>query len=433
MKKFTDEQIRQANSVSILQVANDLGIKVHKVGNSSYSYRSEENSGLVFSEKKNTFFLHSSLFGNASGTGGSVIDFVQMLTDLNFPQTVTKLLAEKYEYVDIDTRPERKEPFQDYFKRSMDKHQSAAKKYLILKRKIDPRIIDHLIKKNYIKEDVYKNIIFYHAKHGVKVGATVQGTVYDPEKFKKRGYFKGIAKNSESGFGFNVQVGSKVTALYIFESPIDALSYWSLHPTLDNAMIASIDGSSTKSKAVYNFINYLSMNNNFENETDLDNFKVYLCMDNDAPDKNGKRAGQEFIKTFLNAPVARQQEPEYKHNRLFVDHSPHKLFKDWNDELQFVRKLEERDQYIAPQRKQVADISWREDHYHIEFSGTDVPEEYANQPVFFDVSNRSEAIKLLEHYDFERISKHDLERFGFDVFNGQAEQEQTYDMSYSAS
>lgn len=418
MARFTDEQIEKASKVSILQVAESLGIKVHKVGNSKYSYRSVENSGLVFSELKNTFHMHSSLFGQAAGTGGSVIDFVKIMTNLNFPQTVNKLLTENYDQVEIKNESSfKKEPFNDYFNRSADNKQTAVKNYLINERKLDERIISHLMSKNYIKEDYYKQAIFYHAKHGVKVGATVQGTVYDPEKFGKRGRFKGIAKNSESGFGFNVQLGEKVEKLYVFESPIDALSYWSLHPTLKNSMLASIDGSSTKSNTVFNIMNYLAMEHNFDDEEDINKFQVLLSMDNDAPDKFGKRSGQDFIQKFLDYPIVRQQAPEYKENRLFIDNSPNKMFKDWNDQLKFVRQLEISPQFINPERHQFVQISREKEKYKVEFIGNDVPEEYVSQPVIFDATSKEEVIKLLKTYDFQRISKHDLQRFGYDALN----------------
>lgn len=418
MKKFTDEEIKKANSVSILQVAESLGIKIHKIGSSKYSYRSRENSGLTFSSVQNTFYMHSPLFGQSSGKSGSVIDFVMMVSDLKFPQVVHKLLQENFDHVEIEKDfSTKKEPFKDYFNRSNDKAQTSIKDYLIGERKIDPRIIEHLMEKNYIKEDYYKQAIFYHAKHGVKVGATVQGTIYDRERYGKRGRFKGVATNSESGFGFNVQLGSKVERLYVFEGPIDALSYWSLHPTLTNCMILSIDGSSTKSNTVWNVINYLAMDNNFDEKADLDKFQVFLGMDNDTPDEYGKRAGQEFIQKFLEAPLERQQDPAYQNNRLFIDNSPNKLFKDWNAQLQFIEDLKVSPQFINPERQQIAQIRKTEIGYKVEFIGNDVPEEIQQQPVLFDATSKEEVLKLLKTYDFQRISKHDLQRFGYDALN----------------
>lgn len=418
MKPFTQEQIQAAKRVSILQLAEGLGIPVHKVGKSKYSWRSVENSGLVFSELKNTFFMHSALFGQAQGTGGSTIDLVQMMTKCNFPEAVQKLLQENYAQVEIKRETDfQKEPFKDYFKRAKDSQ--AIRNYLCGERKINPQIIESLLQKNYLKEDAYHQAIFYWAKNGVKVGASVQGTIYDPERFSKHDYFKGIARGSESNFGFNVQVGEQIERLYVFESPIDALSYWTLYPQLQNCMLASIDGM--KPQAVFNFINYLAMNHQFEAPDASDKFQVFLGMDNDAEDeKTGVKAGQSFIQHFLDFPIVRQQEPDYAHNRLFVANNPHALFKDWNEELQFVSQLQMQDQYIAPRRHQIARIEKQADQsYQITFKGTDLPEEIQNQPRLFHVEKRADVVKVLENYDFERISKHDLEKLGLDAFNRQ--------------
>lgn len=404
MKRVTDEQIQAAKQVSILQVAESCGIPIHKVGHSKFSWRSVENSGLVFSEMKNTFFMHSALFGQPQGTGGSTIDFVQMMKGLNFPQAVEELTRGNYEQVEIKPEPKRA-PFRDYFESSQDLNQTAVKNYLIHERKLDERIVQKLLDKHYLKEDAYHQAIFYWAKHGVKAGASVQGTRFDSEKYGGRGRFKGIATNSESGFGFNVQLGEKVGQMYVFESPIDALSYWSLHPELQDALLVSVDG--VKTRTVYNFMNYLAMNHHFDAPDDLDKFQVFIGSDNDA-------AGQKFIADLLDTPVVRQQAPEFRHNRLFIAHSPDSLFKDWNEELQFVARLKEQDQFVNFDRRQFAQIERLNDgQYQVKFDGPDE----GVQKSLFQVKNRSEVMKLLNEYDFERLSKHDLERLGLDVFD----------------
>jgi hypothetical protein len=409
MAKFTTAEIQRAKQVSILQVAESCGIHVHKVGNSKYSWRSVENSGLVFSEMKNTFFLHSALFGQEQGTGGSTIDFVQMMKGSSFLQAVEELLATDLSQVEIKRDEDfRKAPFRDYFKEGQS--QQAIKNYLIRERKIDSRIINGLIEKYYLREDAYHQVIFYWGKHGTKVGATVQGTTYNPEKYGARGRYKGIAKDSESGFGFNVQLGEKVERLYIFESPIDALSYWTLYRQLTNAMLVSCDG--VKPQTVYNFINYLAMNHHFEDGEALERFQVFIGSDNDD-------AGRNFAQKLLATPIVRQQAPEYAHNRLFVMNSPSRLFKDWNEELQFVAQLKERDQCVNFEKRQVAKVEKKADQsYQVTFNGHD--EDYQPQTTLFQVKNREETAKLLEKYDFERLSKHDLEKLGLSAFDRQA-------------
>ncbi|MDN6043173.1 MAG: DUF3991 and toprim domain-containing protein, partial [Lactobacillus sp.] len=100
--------------------------------------------------------------------------------------------------------------------------------------------------KGLIFQDSQNNLIFQWARNGKAVGASIQGTEIDFKKYGKRGTQKKIAANSQSDFGFNFSLG-KPQDLYVFESPIDALSYWTQHPELTNCMIASVDGTKVES------------------------------------------------------------------------------------------------------------------------------------------------------------------------------------------
>ena len=45
--------------------------------------------------------------------------------------------------------------------------------------------------------------------------ASIIGSEYNPEKYGKRGRFKGIARNSESNFGFNVTLERPIVCMYL--------------------------------------------------------------------------------------------------------------------------------------------------------------------------------------------------------------------------
>jgi hypothetical protein len=390
--QFTKEDKAKAKSVSILQVAESLGISVHKVGSRAWDYRDVNNDGLVFNSQKNLAYLHQ------TKTSYDTIGFVMMATGHNFISAMKQLLEKDYKQIEIDTQVHEKVPFQDYLKNSFDKTQSTIKNYLIDERKLDPRIVNRLIDKGYIKEDGYKQIVFYWQMNGAKVGATIRGTQKNERYSSTGGYFKGIAKNSESHFGFNVPIGDKVERLYIFEAPIDALSYWTLHPELNNCLLASIDG--VKTKSVFKFMNYLQMNH-----CQIDDLQVFLGSDND-------EVGRTFANELLNFQMVRQVSPDYANNRLFVANFPPQGFKDWNETLQYQTKNHEFEKvaYYANQtRREIASVSvYDKTQYQIRI-------ERENQVLKqLDPTSRSETLALLKQYDFERISKHDLKRFGFD-------------------
>ena len=122
-----------------------------------------------------------------------------------------------------------KEPFQYYFQHANTFQE--ARNYLVNERKISPVLVDTLHKKGFIQQDKYNQCVFVWSDTGKAVGASIIGSEYNPEKYGKRGRFKGIARNSESNFGFNVTLGTP-NRLYVFESPVDLLSYWTMNPQL---------------------------------------------------------------------------------------------------------------------------------------------------------------------------------------------------------
>ncbi|OTN83671.1 hypothetical protein A5819_003098 [Enterococcus sp. 7E2_DIV0204] len=144
-------------------------------------------------------------------------------------------------------------------------------------------------------------------KDGQSVGATIQGTIIDYQVNEKRGTIKKIAYNSERNFGFNVSLGVP-TKLYIFESTIDLLSYWTLNKELRNCMLASTEG--TKEKAVYNFMNYMYLS-----KKQLPFNGVYIGSDNDI-------AGQKMLEKFIGKSFVYQKEKEEHLDIIFFNNVP---------------------------------------------------------------------------------------------------------------
>jgi hypothetical protein len=160
----------------------------------------------------------------------------------------------------------------------------AVKKYLIGKRNIDEYIINKFINTGSISADINNNCIFYNND---KTYAHLRGT-------NNVRFFSSIGK---SDF---IEFKSSNNPLYLFESPIDALSFMTLYNKLGNMI--SFSGE--------------MMINKVDKLINKDITDIYLCFDND-------EKGDEFstrIKNILN---------NYKINFFRLKSK----CKDWNEDL----------------------------------------------------------------------------------------------------
>jgi len=287
-KVYSKEEIEQATQVDILQVAANLGFTLKKTGR---TFSSGDKNQYRFYPESNSYHC----FSDTLKGGGNVITFVKNHSEMKFPDIMDFLLTGEFPLAQM--QEVKKENF-DYFFREKEDF-SKVKAYLVDERKLDAQLIDRLIERKFIRCDKYDQIVFPWNKSGLIVGASIQGTKYDPEKYGERGRFKGIARNSEHHFGFNVSIG-KPDKLFVFESPIDMLSYWSLNKDIRNATFYSIDGA-TKFESVANFMRY---------SKDIKSIvydKLYIGTDND-------KAGIGFLKYFegrFARPLVQNIIPDY--------------------------------------------------------------------------------------------------------------------------
>ena len=99
--------------------------------------------------------------------------------------------------------------------------------YLCRKRGIDSGIVNTLIQKETLYEDRRGNVVFVgHDEHGKARFASLRGTYGDPP-------FRGDCAGSDKRYSFSMTACALSERLYIFESPIDAMS----HASLENAAV----------------------------------------------------------------------------------------------------------------------------------------------------------------------------------------------------
>lgn len=269
-KKEYQKLLQQAKEVSIVSVMAEQGMPFIDLRNFAQGC---EHDSLMIDKRKNRFYWNSQIDENGRVVSGDVVDFVSRFFDKSHIEAINYLTQEDHsQLVKHEAAAIKKEPFRYYFQNSADF--SAVRNYLVNGRNISPQLVDVLHEKGFIQQDKYQQAIFVWSKFGKAVGATVAGTVYDPVKYA-HGRFKGIARNSEWNHGFNLTLGTP-TKLYVFEAPIDLLSYWTLNPQLKDCMLASMDG--LKEEAVYHFIKQMHVGKGA-----LPHEGIYLGVDNDAP------------------------------------------------------------------------------------------------------------------------------------------------------
>ncbi|EGQ3557530.1 DUF3991 domain-containing protein [Staphylococcus pseudintermedius] len=306
------KEVENAINKSIFDVASDFGYSFKSSGK---YYIGIEHDSLVLNKAKNSYNWYS------KGEYGNTINFVQKELGVDFINAVKYLNDKEFttakDYVEESSIKYDASLYEYEPKEQMNE----VRNYLVNKRKIDSDLVEHLIENDYIKQDKNKNVVFqWKNNEGEIVGSDKRGTGYK--------LYKGIDFASDPKYPFNFSTIDKPNDLYIFEAPIDALSYRTLHPNSDGVYMSM---SGLKDKAL------LHQYSNFTQKYGQEPNKIYLCVDNDD-------AGKNFVSKFTEHELISKESGE-KIN--FIPKFPEgENCKDWNDELiekKYMNKSEEKE------------------------------------------------------------------------------------------
>lgn len=288
-KRFSDEQLQRVSGIDITAMLQGQGEKLKKQGR---VYRWLRYDSTVID--RNRWYRHS------REIGGGPIQFMQHFYGMDFVDAVKYLLdgEEGTEFVQASRTPEPKLPFTPP-KLSKNMHRTFA--YLIKTRKIDADIVQHFVnEKKILETEEYHNTAFcgYDEKDEMKqmhLRSTLPGNRFfmDIDGSDKQYYFRHIGTNSD---------------VYVFEAPIDMLSYITMNKeNWQESSYVCLGGV-----AIDALKNVLSTNEQIS--------KVYMCVDrDDAGDKTVKRIGDEL------------NEMGYEWERILPEN------KDWNEDLRHNR------------------------------------------------------------------------------------------------
>ncbi|MGG0888927.1 DUF3991 domain-containing protein [Cytobacillus horneckiae] len=315
------EEKEKANNVNILDYLLSIGEPLKSEGNNFY--RHEGHDSLVVNSRKNYFSW------NSRNVSGNAVTYLMNVHNLSFQHAVKKINDDLGDNALFSyTKQEPTYPSEFNYDVKEVRTTENAFNYLVHDRKIDPDLVQALIRADLIKEDSYKNVVFKWKENGQLIGANLQGTREIPEDKRihaDRAYFKKVLPTTKeatnSGFTFTRGYPDK---LYFYEAPIDLLSYLSLNRSkLENCRLISMDGlkHQTVFQTIKNTLKELK-----ENGRELES--ITLCVDNDS-------AGKEFIDKL------KQYNLQLKDGRnipieIDIPSMPKGQTKwDWNNELKF--------------------------------------------------------------------------------------------------
>ena len=237
--------IEELKALSILEVAESLGMSLQRTG--SYTYAWKEHDSFTINVRENYFNWF------ARSNGGDVIKMVQVVQEeltgekLSFKQAKHFLEEGSFDMVDVTNVPE-KEPF-SYSLEPYETKFIEAREYLKDVRGLSDETIDFFRGKNVLSQatkktgDYYEPVIVFKSldNEGEVIGASLQG-IKENHDLYERGRLKQIMRASDGMTGMHVDIGTPKRLVFA-EAPIDLMSYYELHKDrLEDVRLVAMDG-----------------------------------------------------------------------------------------------------------------------------------------------------------------------------------------------
>lgn len=267
-KRYSDDQISQANNADIAEYVQSrfncekAGKEIHIRG----------YGGLYVNPNNNTFYRHSENIG-----GKGLLEFCKKILDMSFLEAMNECVGEAADVKQFSPKTVFEKEDKEFImpEKAADGYKSIYA-YFINTRSLSAETVREFANKGLIYPTVSKgvskntgkpyqktNAVFLHKnEQGQPCGADIQGIDQNPEY-----RFKGCTACDKSDKGFVYVKGKPemIDTVYIFEAPIDLMSFVELHPEIENAKFVALSG--LKPSIIESYIN--------------SNLKVVSCVDND--------------------------------------------------------------------------------------------------------------------------------------------------------
>lgn len=292
---FTEEQKQQANNTDLVAFLQARGETLKRVGR-DYKLVYADESG-----KHDSITLHDSTwYDHKNQVGGGAVKFMQHHYHMTFQEAVQTLLGYSVEPIQRSPpavkKPEPKRKFR-LPEAHTDMHRVYA--YLIKQRFIVPEIITHFAKNGKLFEDAeHHNAVFVGLdENGIPRQASKRSTITFGQAFKL------TCEGSDTRYSFSHFGTSE--KLYVFEAPIDLLSFLTLYPKnwKNHSYIAA---NGVYEKAILRAL-----------ETYKNLQEIIICTDNDEGGNDAAYRFRDILKEHGYTDVKRLAPP----------------YKDWNEVL----------------------------------------------------------------------------------------------------
>ena len=316
MRKFTDEQISQANQISILELSRQLGYQTEKRGS---NYHIRDHGGFYISDAKNSFYCW------AEQCGGGPVQFMMFTQKMNWIESMKYLIGEgqiqQLDSTDLQwKKPIEQKPTEFKLPEKADTSYRRLFAYLVKTRGLDKDIVADLVNQKKIYESSpHHNIVFVgYDENGQAKQAFQRGTVTGIT-------FKGEVSGSNKNYCFTME--GKSDSLTVYEASIDAISH---------ATILKQNGLGWKKehRIALGCLSDNSLEGYLKLHPEIKNIKFALDNDFDAKFSNGSPApnwGQQAAEKLAD-----------KYMQLGYTTSIEKpIAKDWNEDLLSMNMVEQ--------------------------------------------------------------------------------------------
>lgn len=291
---FTDEQKRRANSVNLADLLQRRGEKLLPSGRDK---RLASDHSITV--RGNQWFDH------ATGEGGLAVDFVRRFYNMSFPEAVTFLLNGEQGKAYHSSEQKSTEPPRPFAAPPANEEMRRVYAYLTRQRGIDREIVDSFVQAGLLYEDAeYHNAVFIGKdEHGIVRHAHKRSVDSEGKAFRIN------VERSDPRYSFHWTGISN--RLYVFEAPIDLMSFITLYPQeWQTHSYVTLCGT-----AEHAMLWMLEQNPHLQNVT--------LCLDND---NAGIKAASRLQKTLQEQGL----------DDVIYNISSQK---DWNEDLMAYRLL----------------------------------------------------------------------------------------------
>ena len=285
-KRFSDEELKIANSADLLEIATSYGLTVKH--HSKGTFTTIEHDSLYMTPSENKWVW------NSQNTGGGPIQFKMFLGKLPWVEAVKSLIGKEVSnhgpYERAKQIKQERKPFELPPDSGNYKHLYA---YLTKGRGINKEVLKEFVENKTVYESVYEDIEkgykFFNCtfvgrnKEGIPKYAAVRSTNSNVS-------FKGEVEGSDKEYAFSRR-GSD-SSLYTFESPIEMMSFLSLLKNSGNKRFNS-------HMIANGGVSLLAMQRYLQDHKDDNIEDIYVCTNNDEAGHNSyMKVLEEFGSDF---------------------------------------------------------------------------------------------------------------------------------------